>query len=92
MPRKSKANRQLELARENAKSAKLAKTDVSHVPDLEFLERIQLPLAVAATYDSDIEDESDAAFVIDRVHWRLMIEEPIDSQLYEDEDKRDSPV
>jgi hypothetical protein len=78
MPRKSKANRHLASARKNAKATKRAKSIDTYVPDVEFIERIVLPTDVAVGSNSDIEEQPDADFVVDGMHWRVIEDEPVD--------------
>ena len=87
MPRKSKANRQLASARVKAAAAKIARTDIDYAPADEFLDYTPSTAAVPEAYDSDVDEEADSAFFIDGIHWRILPEEPSDSQQYDDEDK-----
>lgn len=80
MPRKSKANRQLASARVKAAAAKIARTDIDYAPDVEFLDNTPSTAAVP-------DEEADSAFFIDGIHWRILPEEPSDSQQHDDEDK-----
>ena len=87
MPKKSKSNRHLAFAREVARKAKIAKTNEKNARAIERFESIQLPPFECITHSSDNEEETDADYVIDGVHWRVLAEEPGDSLHQEDEDR-----
>ena len=65
MPRKSKANRQLSSARENARRPKFARTDDDN--DVEFIEHIKAlsPDIIAKESDEAEEEYNDADFMVD---------------------------
>ena len=87
MAKKSKSNRHLASAREIARKAKIAKTNDKNAHAIERFESIQLPPFEYITHSSDDEEETDADYVIDGVHWRVLAEEPGDSLHQEDEDR-----
>ena len=92
MPKKSKSNRDLAFAREVARKAKIAKTNEKNALAIERFESIQLPPFEYITHSSDDEEETDADYVIDGVHWRVLAEEPGDSLHQEDEDRMNHEI
>jgi hypothetical protein len=62
------------------------------VPDVEYIERIVLPTDVAVGSNSDIEEQTDADFVVDGMHWRVIEDEPGDAHLHVDEDNMSREV
>ena len=86
MPRKKKAYRQLASARVNTTAAKIARKNTDHAPDVEFLDNISSD-AASIMDDSNEDEEIDSSFFIDGIHWRILPDEPCDSQHNDDEDR-----
>ena len=91
MPRKKKAYRQLASARVNATAAKIARKNTDHASDVEFLDNISSD-AASIVDDRNEDEEIDSSFFIDGIHWRILPDEPCDSQHNDDEDRMNNDL